>query len=82
MYYYDENFKQGDENKPWLWKVPADAKCIGKRRVRREDGYDKVSGRGKYLRDNIFLACCMLNLFYLHIPTLKSQVWILAKLRL
>jgi CO/xanthine dehydrogenase Mo-binding subunit len=35
---------------PWLWNVPKDS-VIGKRRVRRIDGYEKASGRAVYVRD-------------------------------
>ncbi len=39
-----------EEYKPWLWKVPEDG-VIGKRRVRRIDGYEKASGTAVYVRD-------------------------------
>jgi CO/xanthine dehydrogenase Mo-binding subunit len=39
-----------EEYKPWTWKVPEGG-VIGKRRVRRIDGYEKASGRAVYVRD-------------------------------
>jgi xanthine dehydrogenase molybdenum-binding subunit len=39
-----------EEYKPWLWKAP-EAGVIGKRRVRRVDGYEKASGTAVYVRD-------------------------------
>jgi CO/xanthine dehydrogenase Mo-binding subunit len=39
-----------EEYKPWLWKVPEGG-VIGKRRVRRIDGYEKASGKAVYVRD-------------------------------
>ena len=35
----------GYRNRPWLWKVPEEAKVVGKSRVRRLDGIEKASGR-------------------------------------
>jgi xanthine dehydrogenase molybdenum-binding subunit len=39
-----------EEYKPWLWKVPVGG-VIGKRRVRRVDGFEKATGRAVYVRD-------------------------------
>ena len=39
-----------EEYKPWLWKVPEKG-LIGKRRVRRVDGYEKATGTAVYVRD-------------------------------
>ena len=39
-----------EEYKPWLWKVPEGG-VVGKRRVRRIDGYEKASGKAIYVRD-------------------------------
>ncbi len=36
--------------KPWLWKVPSGG-VVGKRRVRRIDGYEKATGKATYVRD-------------------------------
>jgi CO/xanthine dehydrogenase Mo-binding subunit len=45
-----EDQKMAEEYKPWLWKVPEGG-LIGKRRVRRVDGYEKASGTAIYVRD-------------------------------
>lgn len=42
--------KEGEEYTPWLWPVPEGG-VIGKRGVRRLDGYEKASGKGTYTRD-------------------------------
>jgi len=42
--------KEGEEYYPWLWPVPENG-VIGKRRVRRLDGYEKASGKAVYARD-------------------------------
>jgi CO/xanthine dehydrogenase Mo-binding subunit len=42
--------KEGEEYYPWLWPVPEGG-VIGKRRVRRLDGYEKASGTAVYARD-------------------------------
>ncbi len=39
-----------EEYKPWLWKVPENS-VIGKRRVRRVDGFEKASGTAIFVRD-------------------------------
>jgi len=39
-----------EEYKPWLWKVRNDG-VIGKRRVRRVDGFEKATGKAVYVRD-------------------------------
>jgi CO/xanthine dehydrogenase Mo-binding subunit len=39
-----------EEYKPWLWKVPENG-VVGKRRVRRIDGYEKATGTATYVRD-------------------------------
>ena len=39
-----------EEYKPWLWKVPENS-VIGKRRVRRVDGFEKASGTAVFVRD-------------------------------
>jgi xanthine dehydrogenase molybdenum-binding subunit len=44
--------KEGEEYKPWLWPVPEGSQ-VGKRRIRRLDGLDKVSGKAVYTRDVI-----------------------------
>jgi CO/xanthine dehydrogenase Mo-binding subunit len=46
----EENRKMEEEYKPWLWKAPEGG-VIGKRRVRRVDGYEKASGSAVYVRD-------------------------------
>jgi hypothetical protein len=49
--------KEGEEYYPWLWPVPENG-VIGKRRVRRLDGYEKASGKAIYARspsENSFL---------------------------
>jgi len=42
--------KEGEPLYPWLWPVPENG-VIGKRRVRRVDGYEKASGGAVYTRD-------------------------------
>ncbi len=42
--------KEGEPLYPWLWPVPEGG-VIGKRRVRRLDGYEKASGSAVYTRD-------------------------------
>jgi CO/xanthine dehydrogenase Mo-binding subunit len=42
--------KMAEEYKPWLWKAPEGG-VVGKRRVRRVDGYEKASGTAVYVRD-------------------------------
>jgi CO/xanthine dehydrogenase Mo-binding subunit len=39
-----------EEYKPWLWRAPENG-VVGKRRVRRIDGYEKASGTAMYVRD-------------------------------
>ena len=43
--------KEGEPLYPWLWPVPENASMIGKRRIRRVDGYEKASGSAVYTRD-------------------------------
>ena len=42
--------KEGEPLYPWLWPVPENG-MIGKRRIRRVDGYEKASGSAVYTRD-------------------------------
>jgi CO/xanthine dehydrogenase Mo-binding subunit len=42
--------KEGEPLYPWLWPVPEGG-VIGKRRIRRLDGYEKASGSAVYTRD-------------------------------
>ena len=39
-----------EQYRPWLWKAPEGG-AIGKRRIRRIDGYEKASGKAIYVRD-------------------------------
>lgn len=39
-----------EDYRPWLWKAPENG-VIGRRRVRRVDGYEKAAGRAVYVRD-------------------------------
>jgi CO/xanthine dehydrogenase Mo-binding subunit len=45
--------ESGEEYKPWLWKVPENAKYIGKPGILRHDGYIKASGKALYSADKI-----------------------------
>jgi xanthine dehydrogenase molybdenum-binding subunit len=42
--------KEGEGYYPWMWPMPGNG-VIGKRRVRRLDGYEKASGKAVYGRD-------------------------------
>ncbi len=39
-----------EQYKPWLWNTPENG-IVGKRRIRRIDGYEKASGTAVYVRD-------------------------------